>query len=97
MKMQKYLEAPLIQLVNQHEQEITSIINSRQAFHIVEIVVFGFLTLIIFVTVWMQSLSKLMERLKTTRTILGFIPVRVFVHNSKLTKEYETYIGELIN
>lgn len=62
--------------------------STKHTLSVIKMVIFSVLTLILFVLVWLKSLNKLMERLTTTRIILGFIPVRVFVHNSKLTKEY---------
>ena len=72
------------------------LIDEKKNLLIVEMILFCLFLVLIFVIVWVRSIKKLMERLTTTRTILGFIPVRVFVHNSKLTREYEAYIGELM-
>ena len=96
VKMEKYLEAPYRELITFNLEDLSVLIDEKKNLLIVEMVLFCIILVLIFVVVWARSINKLMERLTTTRTILGFIPVRVFVHNSKLTREYEEYIGELM-
>jgi hypothetical protein len=40
----------------------------------------------LYLAIWVCSMFQLLERLQNTRRILGFIPIRVFVRNAKLTK-----------
>ena len=94
--MEKYLEAPYRELITFDLEDLSVLIDEKKNLLIVEMVLFCIILVLVFVVVWARSINKLMERLTTTRTILGFIPVRVFVHNSKLTREYEAYIGELM-
>lgn len=56
----------------------------------------GVVTLL-FLFLWHCSLRLLLHKMMNTRAIVGFIPVRIFVKNGKLAKEYESYLGELIN
>jgi hypothetical protein len=54
------------------------------------------ISLLICCQCWRRNISELRSRLVMSRAMLSFIPVRVFVRNQKLTKEYEHYIGQLI-
>ena len=71
-------------------------LSEKQTILVVNMMIFLVFLFLLFILVWQRSLSRLMERLRVTRSILGFIPVRVFVHNSKLTQQYEKYVGELM-
>jgi hypothetical protein len=94
--MQKYIEPPLRHYVNAHQTYIQSIVYDRTIMLATFLIVFLFLILALFILVWRRNLERIYQRLRATRLILGFIPVRVFIKNAKLTKEYEKYIGDLM-
>lgn len=54
---------------------------------------FFLVLIVLWICLWKKNVGSLKERLRSTRLILGFIPVRVFMKNQKLTREYEKYIG----
>jgi hypothetical protein len=92
-QIQKYIEAPLRVFAQEH-QSLVDVTTGNQVQSLVLLFI-GFLLLLIalWVFLWKKNLSSLKERLRSTRLILGFIPVRVFMKNQKLTREYEKYIG----
>lgn len=95
-RMQKYLEPPLRAYIRNHKTAISDLMNWRGLALGVGVGVFMGIALTLFVMVWKRSLEDVFEKLRATRLILGFIPVRVFIKNAKLTKEYEKYIGDLM-
>ena len=46
--------------------------------------------------VWWPMMSNLYGKIVSSAQILGLIPLRIFIKNSKLAKEYENFISQMV-
>ncbi len=46
--------------------------------------------------VWWSMMSNLYGKIVSSVQILGLIPLRIFIKNSKLAKEYEKFISQMV-
>ena len=46
--------------------------------------------------VWWSMMSNLYGKIVSSAQILGLIPLRIFIKNSKLAKEYEKFISQMV-
>jgi hypothetical protein len=89
MAAQKYLETPLRDLAYKQIDEIETLMTARKQWLLICAVLFGGISLVVFLVGWICSIKILSDRLKLARSILGIIPVRVFMRNAKFTRAYE--------
>jgi hypothetical protein len=46
--------------------------------------------------VWRPMMNNLYSKIVSSSQILGLIPLRIFIKNSKLAKEYEKFISQML-
>jgi hypothetical protein len=46
--------------------------------------------------VWRPMMNNLYGKIVSSSQILGLIPIRIFIKNSKLAKEYEKFISQML-
>ena len=46
--------------------------------------------------VWRPMMNNLYGKIVSSSQILGLIPFRIFIKNSKLAKEYEKFISQML-
>lgn len=46
--------------------------------------------------VWRPMMNNLYGKIVSSSQILGLIPLRIFIKNSKLAKEYEKFISQML-
>jgi hypothetical protein len=46
--------------------------------------------------VWRPMMNNLYCKIVSSSQILGLIPLRIFIKNSKLAKEYEKFISQML-
>ena len=56
--------------------------------------VFVILGAILFI--WWPMTKGIYEKIRSSSQILGLIPIRIFIKNSKLAKEYEKFISQMM-
>lgn len=95
-QIQKYIEAPLKIFAMDHYSKVSEIVSQELQSLLLLLLLFFLVLVVLWIVIWRNNLMSLNDRLRQTRLILGFIPVRVFIRNTRLTKEYEKYIGDLM-
>ncbi len=45
---------------------------------------------------WRPMMNNLYEKILSSAQILGLIPLRIFIKNTKLAKEYEQFITQMV-
>ena len=55
------------------------------------------LTIVLMVLfIWWPMMNNLYGKIVSSSQILGLIPLRIFIKNSKLAKEYEKFISQMV-
>lgn len=85
LAMQKYLQTPYLAYVKQYSLYVQQLIGVRNNLLIWSAVVFAVIFIGCFLAIWRPILGRLLERLKITRQILGWIPMRALAKNKRLT------------
>ena len=86
LQAQKYLETPLVTYLGEQYKFIEEVVSERIVLMVVILVLATIMYVAMYLAIWRRLIANLHERLRNTRMILSFIPIRVFVKNSKLVK-----------
>ena len=86
LKMQKYLEGPQLFYIAKVEKKIEENLDSYGQLEVTLLIMELLLTIIAVLVVWKPLMQNLSDKILSTSQILGLIPIRIFIKNSKLAK-----------